>query len=52
MVRAGERADGAGDKAPVRAELVEREWRADPSDGLRPLLHTRQQIAGRVAAAK
>jgi sialic acid synthase SpsE len=30
-------ADGSGVKEPVPAELSDRLWRADPSDGLRPL---------------
>jgi N-acetylneuraminate synthase len=30
-------ADGNGVKEPVPAELSDRQWRADPSDGLRPL---------------
>ena len=34
-------ADGTGDKVPSPAELSDREWRADPSDGLRPLKATR-----------
>ncbi len=34
-------ADGDGKKEPVPAELSDREWRADPSDGLRPLVGTR-----------
>lgn len=34
-------ADGDGKKEPVPAELPDREWRADPSDGLRPLRGTR-----------
>jgi len=42
MVRAGERADGAGVKEPLPSELPDREWRADPSDGLRPLKHIRR----------
>ena len=29
--------DGTGIKQPAPAELPDREWRADPSDGLRPL---------------
>ncbi len=29
--------DGTGLKAPVPAELPDRDWRADPADGLRPL---------------
>jgi N-acetylneuraminate synthase len=40
-IREGERSDGSGFKAPVAAELSDREWRADPSDGLRPLRHVR-----------
>ena len=30
-------ADGDGIKAPTPSELPDRDWRADPSDGLRPL---------------
>ena len=40
-IREAERADGDGFKEPVAAELSDREWRADPSDGLRPLRHVR-----------
>ena len=40
-IREAERADGVGFKGPVAAELSDREWRADPSDGLRPLRHIR-----------
>ena len=40
-IRQGIRADGKGYKEPVPAELPDREWRADPSDGLRPLRHIR-----------
>jgi len=40
-IRDGEKADGKGFKEPVPAELPDREWRADPSDGLRPLRHLR-----------
>lgn len=40
-IREGERSDGGGFKEPVAAELSDREWRADPSDGLRPLRHVR-----------
>lgn len=40
-IRDAERADGAGFKGPVAAELSDREWRADPTDGLRPLRHLR-----------
>jgi N-acetylneuraminate synthase len=34
-------ADGAGFKGPQPSELSDREWRADPSDGMRPLRHVR-----------
>jgi sialic acid synthase SpsE len=34
-------ADGTGLKAPQPSELSDREWRADPSDGMRPLKHIR-----------
>ncbi len=40
-VRRGLSADGDGVKGPSTSEVVEREWRADPSDGLRPLKHMR-----------
>jgi len=36
-IRKGLAADGTGIKEPVPSELPDREWRADPSDGLRPL---------------
>jgi sialic acid synthase SpsE len=42
MVRAGERGDGTGVKEPLPSELSDRDWRADPSDGLRPLKHIRR----------
>lgn len=35
-------ADGHGRKEPVPSERYDRDWRADPSDGLRPLRATRQ----------
>lgn len=37
-------ADGDGVKGPMPSELPDRFWRADPSDGLRPLLETRERI--------
>ena len=40
-IREGFRADGNGIKEPAASELPDREWRADPSDGLRPLRHVR-----------
>jgi N-acetylneuraminate synthase len=36
-IREGLRADGNGEKAPVPCELIDRDWRADPDDGLRPI---------------
>jgi len=41
-IRGGILADGTGYKEPVLAELPDREWRADPSDGLRPLKKIRE----------
>lgn len=35
--------DGTGEKIPTPVELPDREWRADPSDGLRPFLHVRNE---------
>jgi len=40
-IRQGFLADGTGFKHPVAAELSDREWRADPSDGLRPFKSVR-----------
>jgi N-acetylneuraminate synthase len=40
-IRESERADGTGFKGPQPSELSDREWRADPSDGMRPLRHVR-----------
>ena len=37
-------ADGSGVKAPATVELPDRDWRADPKDGLRPMRHIRHQI--------
>jgi len=44
-VQKGFAADGTGLKAPVPSELSDREWRADPSDGLRPMKAIRAQWA-------
>ena len=41
-VRDGLRADGTGEKTPQPAEASDRDWRADPSDGLRPLKALRE----------
>ncbi|MBI3491616.1 MAG: N-acetylneuraminate synthase family protein [Acidobacteria bacterium] len=38
----GVAADGTGDKTPVDVEMADREWRADPTDGLRPTLAIRK----------
>lgn len=38
----GAGADGDGTKVPVPCELPDRDWRADPADGLRPLHAIRQ----------
>lgn len=38
--------DGSGVKAPTVAEQQERRWRADPSDGCRPLLVVRRELTG------
>jgi sialic acid synthase SpsE len=43
-VRAGLRAEGDGQVRPAASELEEREWRADPSDGLRPTRLTRKYL--------
>lgn len=43
-VEDGHRARGTGEKVPVPAELFDRDWRADPEDGLRPLAKTRQGL--------
>jgi N-acetylneuraminate synthase len=43
LVQNGLQADGDGTKQPVRSELAERGWRADPGDGLRPMLETRAE---------
>lgn len=43
-VRDAVRADGTGVKVPAPSELPDREWRADPADGLRPLRTKRAEI--------
>ncbi|MBN2374033.1 N-acetylneuraminate synthase family protein [bacterium] len=40
-VRIGFKADGNGVKIPAPSEIHDRDWRADPVDGLRPLIKTR-----------
>jgi N-acetylneuraminate synthase len=44
-VRDGEAADGLGLKTAAPSELADRDWRADPEDGLRPLKHIRADWA-------
>jgi N-acetylneuraminate synthase len=40
-IREAEQADGNGFKEPQPSEIEDREWRADPVDGMRPLRHVR-----------
>lgn len=40
--RSGFQSDGTGEKVPAPSELTDRDWRADPSDGLRPLKNVRE----------
>jgi N-acetylneuraminate synthase len=42
-------ADGNGFKEPQPAELSDREWRADPADGMRPLKSVRLTYRGEAA---
>jgi sialic acid synthase SpsE len=44
-----QQADGNLVIEPSPSELIEREWRADPSDGLRPLLATRKGLINKKA---
>lgn len=44
QIRKGVAADGTGVKEPVPSELPDRLWRADPSDGLRPLKEKRKHL--------
>lgn len=43
-IQTGLSAGGDGSIEPVSAEIEDRDWRADPSDGLRPLRELRKQI--------
>lgn len=40
-IRESHLADGTGFKEPQPSELADRDWRADPVDGMRPLRHVR-----------
>ncbi len=42
-IKLGTTADGDGEKVPLPSELADREWRADPADGLRPLITIRER---------
>jgi sialic acid synthase SpsE len=44
-VNSGLIADGGGIFAPTESELPDREWRADPSDGLRPIKDLRLKLS-------
>lgn len=45
-VKAGLDSDGTGVKIPASSEQPDRDWRADPSDGLRPLKRMRSTFSG------
>lgn len=45
-IRLGLKSDGNGQKAPSPCELPDRDWRADPGDGLRPLINVRHGFKG------
>ncbi len=44
LIKEGITADGEGIKEPMKSELPDRDWRADPSDGLRPLIKMRKSF--------
>ena len=46
LVNDGILADGDGIKKPSASEFSDREWRADPSDGLRPFKKIRENFLG------
>jgi len=46
-IRDAEQTDGNGVKEPSRSELNERQWRTDPSDGLRPFKSIRKTFTSR-----
>lgn len=45
-IRSGFHSDGSGIKEPAPSELSDRDWRADPEDGLRPLEKLRKSFNG------
>lgn len=48
VVNTGLLADGNGEKRPLPVEEPDRNWRADPSDGLRPMIPLRKTWIGNV----
>ena len=48
-IRESGAADGNGFKGPQPSELSDRDWRADPVDGMRPLRHIRLSYRGEAA---
>jgi N-acetylneuraminate synthase len=48
-IRESVTADGSGFKEPQPSEASDREWRADPADGMRPLKHVRASYRGEAA---
>ncbi len=46
LVNEGLEADGTGEIGPSTSELLDRQWRADPEDGLRPLKEIRRTYEG------
>jgi sialic acid synthase SpsE len=45
-IKCGVASDGTGEKKPCSSEMIDREWRADAKDGLRPLRHIRKSFKG------
>lgn len=45
-VEIGFQSDGTGKKTPLHSELPDRDWRADPGDGLRPMSGKRTALKG------
>lgn len=44
QIQIGIESDGDGEKIPVESEISDRDWRADPSDGLRPMKYIRSKL--------
>ncbi len=45
FIKDGYLSDGSGVKVPASSEIKDRDWRADPSDGLRPLKKIRRDYS-------